>query len=47
MKKQKIVMSGQLDSSKDIFRVIPKDKINSSVFSKIKKIVNKRINKLK
>jgi hypothetical protein len=47
MGKMKQVMSGKLDSSKDLFRVIPKDKINPSVFSKIKKIVNKKINKLK
>jgi hypothetical protein len=47
MKKQKIVMSGQLDSSKDLFRVIPNDRISPSVFSKIKKIVKKNINKEK
>lgn len=45
MKKQKIVMSGQLDSSKDLFRVIPSDKINPTLFSKIKKIVKKKTSK--
>ena len=43
----KQVMSGQLDSSKDLFRVIPNGKISPSVFSKIKKIVKKKINKEK
>lgn len=39
----KQVMSGNLESSKDRFREIPKNKISPSVFNRIKKMVKKQL----